>query len=197
MQIRERSRWARRTGSDGEDSCDHVQNTARGVVSRAPSRRSSKRSSAGKAPICKNGEHDESLMNTQVEDAVDVEVEVIKAEGTCSDIASLTQQSAQSDSSLTTASAAREKETQDSSKSEAKHLNDTLQRANLAKAELMDDVERSEQESSLNAERDRHAHREQRHEGYSRSHRCSNVHKCQWTEVGGSRERPSIKRRRD
>ena len=113
VQIRERSRWARRTGSDGEDSCDHVQNTARGMVSRAPSRRSSKRSSAGKAPFCKNLEHHEPLKNTQVEDAVEV-------------IASLTQQSAQSDSSLRTASAAREKETQDSSKSEAEHLNDTL-----------------------------------------------------------------------
>ena len=82
------------------DSCDHVQNTARGVVSRAPSRRSSKRSSAGKVPV---------------ENAV--EVEVIKVESICSDIASLTQQSAQSDSSLTTASTAREKETQDSCKS--------------------------------------------------------------------------------
>ena len=79
MQIRERSRWARRTGSDGEGSYDHVQNTARGVVSRAPSRRSSKRRSAH-----------ESLKNTQVEDAV--EVEVIKVEGICSDIASLTPQ---------------------------------------------------------------------------------------------------------
>ena len=113
MQIRERSRWARRTGSDGEDSCDHVQNTARRVVSRAPSRRSSKRSSAGKVLVCKNGEHHESLKNTQVENAV--EVEVIKVESTCSDIASPTQQTAQSDSSLTTASVAREKETQDSS----------------------------------------------------------------------------------
>ena len=31
VQTRERSRRARRTGSDGEDSCDHVQTTARGV----------------------------------------------------------------------------------------------------------------------------------------------------------------------
>ena len=38
VQIRERSRRARRTGSDGEDSCDHVQKTARGMVSSAPSR---------------------------------------------------------------------------------------------------------------------------------------------------------------
>ena len=36
VQSRERSPRARRTGSDGEDSCDHVQNTARGVVSSAP-----------------------------------------------------------------------------------------------------------------------------------------------------------------
>ena len=122
VQIRERSRRARRTGSDGEDSCDHVQNTARGVVSSAPSRRSSKRSSVGKVLVCKNGEQREILKNTQVENAV----EVIRVEKTCSDIASLTRQSAQSDSSLTTASAAREKETQDSSKSEAKYLNDTL-----------------------------------------------------------------------
>ena len=112
MQIRERSRRARRTGCDGEDSCDHVQNTARGVVSSAPSRRSSKRSSAGKVPVCKNGEQREILKNVQVENAV--EVEVIRVEKTCSDIASLTRQSAQSDSSLTTASAAKEKETQDS-----------------------------------------------------------------------------------
>ena len=34
-----------------------------------------------------------------------------------------------------------EKETQDSSKSEAEHLNDMLQRATLARAELMDDVD--------------------------------------------------------
>ena len=137
MQIRERSRRARRTGSDGEDSCDHVQNTARGVVSSAPSRRSSKRSSVGKVPVCKNGEQREILKNTQVENAV----EVIRVERTCSDIASLTRQSAQSDSSLTTASAAREKETQDSSKSEAEHLNDMLKRANLTRAVLMDDVD--------------------------------------------------------
>ena len=69
MQIRERSRKARRTGSDGEDSCDHVQNTARGVVSSAPSRRTSKRSSVGKVLVCKNGEQREILKNTQVEDA--------------------------------------------------------------------------------------------------------------------------------
>ena len=119
VQIRERSRRARRTGSDGEDSCDHV-HTARGVVSSAPSRRSSKRSSVGKVPVCKNGEQREILKNTQVVNAV--EVEVIRVEKTCSDIASLTRQSAQSDSSLTTASAAREKETQDSSKSEAESL---------------------------------------------------------------------------
>ena len=74
VQIRERSRRARRTGSDGEDSCDHVQNTARGVVSSAPSRRSSKRSSVGKVPVCKNGEQREILKNTQVENAVEVEV---------------------------------------------------------------------------------------------------------------------------
>ena len=30
VQIRERSRRARRTGNDGEESCDHVHNTARG-----------------------------------------------------------------------------------------------------------------------------------------------------------------------
>ena len=137
VQIRERSRRARRTGSDGEDSCDHVQNTARGVVSSAPSRRSSKRSSVGKVPVCKNGEQREILKNTQVENAV----EVIRVERTCSDIASLTRQSAQSDSSLTTASAAREKETQDSSKSEAEYLNDMLKRANLTRAVLMDDVD--------------------------------------------------------
>ena len=139
VQTRERSRRARRTGSDGEDSCDHVQNTARGVVSSAPSRRSSKRSSVGKVPVCKNGEQREILKNVQVENAVGVEV--IRVEKTCSDIASLTRQNAQSDSSLTTVSAAREKETQDSSKSEAEYLNDTLKRANLTRAVLMDDVD--------------------------------------------------------
>ena len=138
VQIRERSRRARRTVSDGEDGCDHVQNTARGVVSSAPSRRSSKRSSVGKVPVCKNGEQREILKNVQVENAV--EVEVIRVEKTCSDIASLTRQSAQSDSSSTTDSAARE-ETQVSSKSEADHLNDMLQRANLVKAVLMHDVD--------------------------------------------------------
>ena len=61
VQIREKCRMARRTGSDGEDSCDHVQNTARGVVSSAPSRR-------------KNGEQREILKNVQVENAVEVEV---------------------------------------------------------------------------------------------------------------------------
>ena len=138
VQIRERSRRARRTGSDGEDSCDHVQNIARGVVSSAPSRRSSKRSSVGKVLVCKNGEQREILKNTQIENAV----EAIRVERTCPDIASLTRQSAQSDSSLTTASAAREKEeTQDSSKSEAEHLNDTLKRANLVRAVLMHDVD--------------------------------------------------------
>ena len=131
-EIRERSRRARRTGSDGEYSCDLV----RGVVSSAPSRRSSKRSSGGKVPVSKNGEQREILKNVQVENAV--EVEVIRVENTCSDIASLTRQSAQSDWSLTTDSAAREKETQDSSKSEADHLKDTL---NLVRAELMDDVD--------------------------------------------------------
>ena len=131
VQIRERSRRARRTGSDVEESCDHVQNTARGVVSSAPSRRSSnKRSSAGKVLVCKNGEQREILKNVQVEQS--------RVEKTCSDIASVTRQSAQSDSSLTTDSAAREEETQDSSKSEADHLNDTL---NLVRAELMDDVD--------------------------------------------------------
>ena len=130
MQIKERSRRARRTGSDGEDRSDHVQNTARGVVSSAPSRRSSKRSSASKVPVCKNGEQREIL----------VEVEVIRVVRIRSDIASLTRLPAQSDSSLTTASAAREKETQDSSKSEADHLNDTLKRASLTRAVLVDDV---------------------------------------------------------
>ena len=38
------------------ESRDHVQNIARGVVSSAPSRRSSKRSSAGKVLVCKNGD---------------------------------------------------------------------------------------------------------------------------------------------
>ena len=136
VQIRERSRWARRTGSDGEDSCDHVQNTARGVVSSAPSRRSSKRSSVGKVPVCKNGEQREILKNVQVENAV--EVEVIRVDRTRSDIASLTRQSAQSNSSSSTASVAREKESQDSSKSEAKCLNDMLKRAYLTRAVLMD-----------------------------------------------------------
>ena len=75
VQIRERSRRARRTGSDGEDSCDHVQNTARGVVSSAPSRRSSKRSSVGKVPVCKTGEQREILKNVQVENAVEVEIQ--------------------------------------------------------------------------------------------------------------------------
>ena len=136
MQIRERSRWARRTRSDGENGRDHVQNIARGASS-SPSRRSSKRSSVGKVLVCKNGEHREILKNVQVENAV----EVIRVERTRSDIASLTRQSAQSDSSLTTASTARKKETQDSRKSEAEYLNDTLQRANLARAELIDDVD--------------------------------------------------------
>ena len=85
MQIRERSRWARRTGSYGEDGCDHVQNTARGVVSSAPSRRSSKRISVGKRLVCKNGEQRETLKSVQVENAV----EVIRVERTRSDIASL------------------------------------------------------------------------------------------------------------
>ena len=124
MQIRGRSRRARRTGSDVEESCDHVQNTVRGVMSSASSRRSSKRSSADKVPVCKNGEQREILKNTQVVNAV--EVEVIRVVRIRSDIASLTRQSAQSGSSLTTASAAREKETQDSSQSEAEHLNDML-----------------------------------------------------------------------
>ena len=79
----------------------------RGGVPRAI--KTKQRSSAGKSPICKIGEHHESLKNTQAEDADEVEVEVIKVGGTCSDIASLTQQSAQPDSSLTTASAARER----------------------------------------------------------------------------------------
>ena len=96
------------------------------MVSSAPSGRSIKRSSAGKVPVCKNGEQCEILKNVQVENAA--EVEVIRVEKTCSDIASLNRQSAQSDSSLTTDSAAREKETQDSSKSEADHLNDMLKR---------------------------------------------------------------------
>ena len=108
-------------------------------MSSAPSRRSSKRSSAGKVLVCKNGEHREILKNVQVENAVGVEV--IRVERTCSDIASLTRQNAQSNSSLTTASAAREKETQDFSKSEAEYLNDTFQRANLIRAELLDDVD--------------------------------------------------------
>ena len=86
-----------------------------------------------------DGEQREILKRVLDEKAVGVEV--IRVERTRSDISSLTQQSAQSDSSLTTASAAREKETQDSSKSEAKHLNDTLQRASLTRAELMDDVD--------------------------------------------------------
>ena len=126
VQIRERSR-------------------ARGVVSRAPSRRSSKRSSVGKVLVCKNGEQREILKSVQVENAV----EVIRVERTYSDIASLTQQSAQSDSSLTTVSAAKEKETQDSSQSEAKYLNDTLKRANLTRAELMDDVDTSQRVISV------------------------------------------------
>ena len=99
VQIRERSRRERWTGSDGEDSCDHVQNSAIGVVSSAPSRRSSKRSSVGKVLVCKNVEQREILKNTQVENGV--EVEVIRVERTCSDIASHTRQSAQSDHSQT------------------------------------------------------------------------------------------------
>ena len=67
--------------------------------------------------------------------------QVIRVEKTSSDIASLTRQSAQSDPSLTTVSAAREKETQDSNKSEADHLNYMLQRASLVRAVLMDDVD--------------------------------------------------------
>ena len=76
VQIREKSRRARRTGSDGEDSCDHVQNTARGVVSRAPSRLSSKRSSVGKVLVCKNGEQREILKCVQVENAVEVILDI-------------------------------------------------------------------------------------------------------------------------
>ena len=74
VQIRERSRRARRTVSDGEDRCDHVQNTARRVVSSAPSRRSSKRSSAGKVLVSKNGEQRKILKNMQLKNAVEVEV---------------------------------------------------------------------------------------------------------------------------
>ena len=69
-QIRERSRRARRTGSDGEDSCDLVQNIAGG----APSRRSSKCSSVGKVLVCKNGEQREILKKTQLVNGVEVEV---------------------------------------------------------------------------------------------------------------------------
>ena len=144
VQIRERSRRARRTGSDGEDSCDHVQNIARGVVSSAPSRRSSKRSSVGKVPVCKDGEQREILKNTQVVNAV--EVEVIRVVRIRSDTASLTRQSEQSDSSLTAVSAARAKETQDSSQSEADDLIDTL---NLVRAELMDDVDTTQRVLSV------------------------------------------------
>ena len=90
-------------------------------------------------PVCKNGEQREILKNTQVVNAV--EVEVIRVVRIRSEIASLTRQSAQSNSSLTTASAAREKETRDSSKSEADHLNDMLKRANLVRAVLMHDVD--------------------------------------------------------
>ena len=143
MQIRERFRWARRTGSDGEDSCDHVQNTARGLVSSAPSRRSSKCSSVGKVLVCKNGEQREILKNVQVTHAV--EVEVIRVEKNllrhCFSHSTERTVRPQSDSSLTTVSAAREKETQDSNKSEADHLNDMLKRANLVRAVLMDDVD--------------------------------------------------------
>ena len=69
MQLSRRSRASRRTRSDCEDSRNHVQNTARGVVSRAPSRRSSKRSSTGKVLVGKHGEHHETLQNTRVENA--------------------------------------------------------------------------------------------------------------------------------
>ena len=51
--------------------------------------------------------------------------------------------------------------------------------------------ERGKQESSPNAERGRHEHREQNREVNSRSHRSSSRHKCQRTKVDESRERPS------
>ena len=57
VRIRERSRQ--------EAGCDHVQNIARGVVSCVPSRSISMRCSAGKVPVCKNGEQREILKNTQ------------------------------------------------------------------------------------------------------------------------------------
>ena len=139
MDKTDRKRWRRQLRSSAEHR--------KRVVSSAPSRRSINRSSAGKVPVCKNGEQREILKHTQVVNAV--EVEVIRVERTRSDIASLTRQSVQSNSSLTTASAAREKETQDSSQSEAEHLNDMLKCANLVRAVLMHDVDTTQRVISV------------------------------------------------
>ena len=114
--------------------------TLRKVVSRAPSRRSSKiskSSSAGKVPVCKDGDHHR---NTQVENPV--ENEVIKGREHqhrhCVSHVSERNVRLEFDNSQRHE---REKEIQDSSMSEAELLNDTLQRATLTRAELMDDVE--------------------------------------------------------
>ena len=132
VQIRERSRWARRTKQDDKDSCDHVQHTARGVVSSASSRRSRKRSSVGKVPVCKNGKQREVLKNLQNENAFGMEV--IRVEKTRSDIASVTRLEFNN-------STFRKREGKTGfSNSEAKYSKDTLQHANIARAELMDDV---------------------------------------------------------
>ena len=138
VQIRERSRRARRTGSDEhckssgvqraiktkqqaqqcwQSACLQERRTARDPQEHAGCERSRSQGHQGR----------ENSLN----------------------IASLTRQSAQSDSSSTTASAAREKETQDSSKSEADYLNDTLKRANLTSAVLMDDVDTNQRVISV------------------------------------------------
>ena len=88
MQI-ERSIWARRTAAT---TCRTLQEEW------CPACHQDEATSAAVLGACL--ENSEILKNTQVENAV--EVKVINVERTRSDIASLTRQSAQSDSSLTT-----------------------------------------------------------------------------------------------
>ena len=95
VQQREESRQLCRMWSTQRDRGNGADQSKvpKGKTDSAPSRRSSKRSSVGKVPVCKNGEQREIHKNVQVGNAV----EVIRVERTCSDIASLTRQSAQSD----------------------------------------------------------------------------------------------------
>ena len=128
VQIRERSRRARPTGRDGEDSCDHVQNTARRVVSSAPSRRSSWQSAC--LQEWRTARHPQELAGCERSRSRGHQGRENSLRHCFSHSTERTVRP-QSDPSLTTASASREKETQDSSKSEAEYLNDTLKRANL------------------------------------------------------------------